>query len=220
MHEVEGMAVFEHEPDAKVERAKIEASGGADVVHLVEPDGTVRRYKMDAAASRAMQAARNGMQGKERAMRIAEAAQRAAGQGRGEMREAMERMRAAGLLEGPAGRRLIAAMQGRQAARAGVNRPGRGGINRGRGDAPMTWRDPGAEEKVEMRSEMLPTGAARSLDEAPTVGVSAAAPDAYDPSVEAGTGALRGAAAGGGSAARERVLPQHRAAVERYFERD
>jgi hypothetical protein len=51
------------------------------------------------------------------------------------------------------------------------------------------------------------------------VAVSRGAPDKEPRPGEAGSGALAASAGGGGSANTQTVLPRHRGAVERYFER-
>jgi hypothetical protein len=51
------------------------------------------------------------------------------------------------------------------------------------------------------------------------VGVSVGAPTVEDGSGSSG-GQLSGAEAGGGSANRHRILPQHRGVIERHFQQD
>ncbi len=97
--------------------------------------------------------------------------------------------------------------------------PGRGGINRGRGDAPMVWSDPDTREGVDFTEEVLPPATAADLKESRRVGVSVAAPTVGEGG-EAASGALKGAAGGGGSAHTRPVLPRHRRAANRYFERE
>lgn len=100
-----------------------------------------------------------------------------------------------------------------------IKRAGRGGVNRGRGDAPLTWQmRPSNKENVTFQSEALPPAAAQSLKQSQMVGVSVGAPT-EDAQAPAATGALSGAQSGGGSAARQTVLPRHRATVQRYFDR-
>ncbi len=99
---------------------------------------------------------------------------------------------------------------------AGV--PGRGGVDRGRGDAPMTWKDPSTDEGVTFEAQVLPP--ALALEQSRTVGVSLQAPEVAEALGPAPSGALEGAEAGGGSAHTRTLLPRHRNAVERYFERD
>lgn len=101
------------------------------------------------------------------------------------------------------------------------NRPGKGGVSRGRGDAAMTWQDPTSESGSKFKEQVLPMNDLSDLQQANLVGVSVDSPQLADPS-QAGTSqsvALRNAQAGGGSASKQTVLPRHRQAVGRYFER-
>jgi hypothetical protein len=96
---------------------------------------------------------------------------------------------------------------------------GRGGIDRGRGDAPMTWSEGGASEQgAKFKEQVLPPSALAGLKDSQLVGRSSGAPTA-DRSNPSSSGALSGAAAGGGSAFTHTVLPRHKGAVKRYFER-
>lgn len=94
---------------------------------------------------------------------------------------------------------------------------GKGGLDRGRGDAPMTWTDPSSERGAKFKEQVLPSSLA-GLNDSELVGRSTGAPE-IDKSRPRQTGALKGAVAGGGSAFTQSVLPRHRSAVNRYFER-
>lgn len=96
--------------------------------------------------------------------------------------------------------------------------PGRGGVTRGRGDAPMTWKDPSSKEGVDFKEEALAPGAG-SLKDSRLMGVSVGAPTAEAAGGPAKSGALGGAQSGGGAANTRTILPRHRGAVQRYFER-
>ena len=99
---------------------------------------------------------------------------------------------------------------------------GRGGITRGPGEAPLTWGKPGSQEQVKFKEEVLPPGQLASLKGSPTNLPSdkpAHLSSTTSPALPPRRGRLRGADAGSGSANTENVLPRHRAAVERYFER-
>lgn len=93
-------------------------------------------------------------------------------------------------------------------------RPGTGDVTRGRGDAPMTWKDETPEAGARFREQALPPG---SLGESQLVGLSAAAPEPARRTAPA-AGAL-GASGAGAQAYVAPVLPRHRGAVRRYFER-
>jgi hypothetical protein len=98
--------------------------------------------------------------------------------------------------------------------------PGRGGINRGPGEAPMVEGEQTSEEGVAFKEEALPAPTVADLKESRLLGVSLGAPPVEASEGEAGGGALDPGRAGGGSAHTHRVLPKHRGAVERYFRRE
>ena len=95
---------------------------------------------------------------------------------------------------------------------------GKGGVDRGRGDAEMTWTDASSEKGAKFKEEVLPPGGVASLKDSQLVGRSVGAPS-LDNSGVARSGALSGAAAGGGSAVTQTVLPRHKGTVKRYFDR-
>jgi hypothetical protein len=102
-------------------------------------------------------------------------------------------------------------------ARAGL--PGRGGIDRGRGDAAMTWTSGVNPENTQFKEVRLAPAAA-SLKDALLTGVSAAAPNvAAGPGEPPGGGVLGPSEGESGSAYRHAVLPRYRRTVQRYFER-
>ena len=94
---------------------------------------------------------------------------------------------------------------------------GKGGVERGRGDAEMTWSDGTREDGALFKEKILPTAGLSEIQNSELVGLSAAAPTAQ--LNVAAHGALNGAASGGGSAYTQPVLPRHKGAVERYFKR-
>ena len=101
---------------------------------------------------------------------------------------------------------------------AGI-RAGRGGINRGPGHAEMIWQDPSSKEGVEFASELLPPSRMREMREAQMLGTSRGTPQEIDGAAGSTGGALANTASDGGSAIDTVVLPRHRGAVQRYFER-
>jgi hypothetical protein len=104
---------------------------------------------------------------------------------------------------------------------AELDMPGRGGVTRGPGAASMLWKDPSTEEGVKFKEEVLPPSSLESLKDSVRAGLSAGAPQKGKGSKDtASSGALDGAASGGGSASTQVVLPRHRQAVERYFDRE
>jgi hypothetical protein len=98
-------------------------------------------------------------------------------------------------------------------------RPGRGGVSEGPGAAALTWGEKTSEAGVTFKEEALPPAAVKALKDSQLVGLGKEAPTAEKAGGPSEPGALGPAAAGGGSANTPVVLPRHRAAVERYFER-
>ncbi|MCP4375340.1 MAG: hypothetical protein GY794_04085 [bacterium] len=99
------------------------------------------------------------------------------------------------------------------------NGGGRGGINRGRGDADMTWSKGTDPKDAKFKPKVLSPAAVASLKESKLTGVSMGNPNAKIKRSDDGSGALSGAAAGGGSANTHTILPRHRGTVRRYFDR-
>ncbi|MCI0528433.1 MAG: hypothetical protein L0Y56_13420, partial [Nitrospira sp.] len=98
--------------------------------------------------------------------------------------------------------------------------PGKGGITRGRGDAAMTWSDGTSEEGTKFKEQVLPPGSVAALKDNQLIGLSAGTPSVEPVEGPSKSGALNGASAGGGSAFTQVILPRHRGAVKRYFERN
>ena len=95
----------------------------------------------------------------------------------------------------------------------------RGGVRRGPGHAPMTWSDGTPEEDAKFKAEALPLSNIASLETSELVGLSVAAPSVETSSLSPESGGLSSATAGGGSSFNQTVLPRHKGAVKRYFER-
>jgi hypothetical protein len=96
--------------------------------------------------------------------------------------------------------------------------PGKGGVDRGRGDAAMTWTNGTREKDAKFKEKILPPSAVDGLSDSQLVGLSATAPTVDQGGVVA-HGALNATATGGGSAFTQTILPRHKDAVRRYFER-
>lgn len=96
--------------------------------------------------------------------------------------------------------------------------PGKGGPGRGGPEAPMTWSTGASEKNLKFQAHVLPPSA--RLSDARLVGVSKAAPKLSGRDVVAQHGALDNAAASGGSANAQAILPEQRQAVQTYFERN
>ena len=93
------------------------------------------------------------------------------------------------------------------------------GIGRGPGDAPMTWTDSTTEEGTKFQTEALPLSDIASLEDSEIVGLSVGAPSVETSNLPPQSGGLSSATAGGGSSFTQTVLPRHKGAVKRYFER-
>jgi hypothetical protein len=98
--------------------------------------------------------------------------------------------------------------------------PWRGGINRGRADAAMTWKDPASEQGTRFEEQMLPTDNMEAMKNSDLVGVSLGAPQVTDAQAATSSNVLVNTTAGGGSASKQIILPRHRAAVQQYFKRE
>ena len=96
--------------------------------------------------------------------------------------------------------------------------PGRGGPGGGGPEAPMLWDNDTSEKDLKFQPHALPPAA--KLADAQLVGVSKSAPELGANAVVAGHGALDNAAASGGSAQTQIILPEHRQAVQNFFKRD
>ena len=96
-------------------------------------------------------------------------------------------------------------------------KPGQGGINRGPGHAPLLYGNNSSEEGSEFEEQKL--GLSVPLEQAKLAGVTITAPKVTGGEAILGKGALNTAQAGGGNALSAPVLPRHRGAVKRFFQR-
>jgi hypothetical protein len=92
-------------------------------------------------------------------------------------------------------------------------------VTRGPGAAKLQFGKGTPEDEVKFKEETLPDADVASLKRSQVLAVSRGTPGNEPPAAAAGSGALEGSAAGGGSANTQVVLPRHRGAVERYFDR-
>jgi hypothetical protein len=97
-------------------------------------------------------------------------------------------------------------------------RPGVGGITRGPGPAQLGLTNNTPEEELKLKAQALPPRALE-VKKSQLRGLSKTAPEVSKPGTTSDSGALTGAAADGGSANTQVVLPRHRGTVSRYFER-
>ena len=94
---------------------------------------------------------------------------------------------------------------------------GNGGINRGPGHAPLLYGNNTSEEGSEFKEQKL--GLSAPLDQAKLAGVTITAPKVTGGEAILGKGALNTAQSGGGNALSAPILPRHRGAVKRFFQR-
>jgi hypothetical protein len=102
---------------------------------------------------------------------------------------------------------------------ANCDNPGRGGVTRGPGPAKLTFGDETTKDGFKFKEEALPPGEMENLQSTVTGITPGRPPTKGEKAGKAASGALAGANAGGGSATTAPVLPRHRGAVERYFDR-
>ncbi|MBI4747379.1 MAG: hypothetical protein HY774_02780 [Acidobacteria bacterium] len=94
---------------------------------------------------------------------------------------------------------------------------GRGGTSRGRGDAPMSWTEGTNEDGAKFKEQTLPSNSLNPED-SQMIGLSVSEPKIENAGPQTG-GALAGSNAGNASANTQKILPRHKGAVKRYFER-
>ena len=99
-----------------------------------------------------------------------------------------------------------------------LSKRGRGGPGGGGPEAPMDWDNDTSEANLKFQAHALPPSS--HLSDAQLVGVSKAAPELSANDVAAGHGALDNAAASGGSGHAQVILPEHRQAVQKFFNRE
>lgn len=98
--------------------------------------------------------------------------------------------------------------------------PGKGGISRGRGDAPMTWNDKEiSRDDVKLKAVALPGDAVSSLKKSKLLGVSYGAAET-NPNAVISTGHLSGVEVKGTRTNRFVLMPKHRTVIKKYFDKD
>ena len=98
-------------------------------------------------------------------------------------------------------------------------RPGQGGVDRGRGDAIMTWKTPSSDKGARYRDVTTPLAGVAGIEESQPLGVTLTPPSSGKTLPLVKSGVLNEAAAGGESALIHQVRPRHKGAVRRYFNR-
>ena len=104
-------------------------------------------------------------------------------------------------------------------ALADSDKAGKGGVTRGPGAAKLNFGDETTEDGFKFKEEALPPARLQALKDSKVQGLSAGAPQKGGEAGPTQAGALAGSQAGDGSASTQVVLPRHRGAVERYFDR-
>ncbi len=134
----------------------------------------------------------------------------------------LEACKAAGQCPNPAGLAAFLAENGAEldSVLMVAQSYGKGGVSRGRGDAPLTWTDPSDETGMKFKDAALPMGPLSGLKDAQLVGISRSAPEVTGDKETTSGGALAGAEAGGGAANVQQLLPRHKGAVQRFFKRE
>jgi hypothetical protein len=97
---------------------------------------------------------------------------------------------------------------------------GKGGVDRGPGHAKLKFGDESSDQGVAFKDEVLPPSDLKALRDSELEGISIGTPSlTKGADGKPSAGALSGAKTGGGSSTGQMVLPRHRGAVERFFER-
>ncbi len=96
-------------------------------------------------------------------------------------------------------------------------RGGKGGVDRGRGDAPLFFGEETKSADEKFRDMPIPPASEAALEQSDMIGQSAAQPDKM--LQQRSTGGALVSGNGSGSAYRTTILPRHRGTVGRYFER-
>ncbi|MGE0086896.1 MAG: hypothetical protein AB7S75_21020 [Desulfococcaceae bacterium] len=96
--------------------------------------------------------------------------------------------------------------------------PGKGGTDRGRADAVMTWKEMSPEATAGFKEETIPLSEVSAAQENLLMGISQGKPEPNADAVPVSPGMLSDTPAGAGSAIIRRTLPRHKEAVRRYFD--
>ena len=156
---------------------------------------------------------------------------KALGKNRSKLTEQAKKLRDAGLIDlksykkceggkcdGQGLAQFLKDNEGEMSVEESMGRWGRGGIDRGRGDAPMSWSDGTSEQGAKFKEKVLTPSVLAGLKDSELIGRSTGTPT-IEKSGSSKAGSLVGASSGGGSAFTQTVLPRHKGAVKRYFER-
>jgi hypothetical protein len=123
------------------------------------------------------------------------------------------------MLKHGSGKESVSELLSRCQAKSERDMPGRGGVTEGPGAAELTWGEKSSPDGTKFKEETLPPAAVTALKQSRIVGLGKGAASVAQGGEPSQPGALGQAPAGGGSAHTPVILPRHRGAVERYFER-
>ena len=101
---------------------------------------------------------------------------------------------------------------------SGANMPGSGGVNRGRGDAELTWGEESEGDTRQFELQVLPSAELEDLTSSGLLGVGRGAPT-VEPKAE-GAGSAGTTQSTGKAAWRRRLSPSHRRAVRTFFSKE
>ena len=104
-----------------------------------------------------------------------------------------------------------------KSGQANSNRPGRGGVTRGRGDAELTFGDESDEDQAKFKETVLPKGLGdESKDEVVSIQKRDPTVQPIDPAAR--TAARGGEAASGSTTVNRNLSPRHRNVIRKYFD--
>jgi hypothetical protein len=110
-----------------------------------------------------------------------------------------------------------AAADAAQTLVAMCNKPGSGGVSRGRGDAMLTWSDPSTKENASFKEQSVKSGWLPDVKQSQLQGLSSSAPEVSAGTAAVVPGALGASGKAFGATPQALVLPRHREAVKRFF---
>ncbi|MBF0547802.1 MAG: hypothetical protein HQM08_25415 [Candidatus Riflebacteria bacterium] len=100
------------------------------------------------------------------------------------------------------------------------DKPGSGGIDRGRGDAQLHLGTPSSDEGKKFKDQPLPPVADQSLDKSNFIGFAMSAPEKNKEKVVSLSSNLNTSGKGDWLALTRSILPKHRRVIKEYFKRD
>jgi len=123
-----------------------------------------------------------------------------------------------GMLKEQGGKMTVAAILGKCQGKCPGGVPGIGGVTEGPGHAELAWNQNTKEEGAKFKEEVLPPGELAKLKDSLVLGVGKVDPKTGK-EISVSQGGTLSINKGGGAAHTQTVLPQHKAAVEKFFAR-